>query len=125
LKVEKWELRAESRVVGPNRIHANERSKRSAARDVEMTHDIAQSTPHTMRYVREDFRADVITSCILLWGHLTEWLRWWTRNPLGNSRVGSNPAVVAAVLSVPFGPEDDWETGFYVITRYTPSHSID
>ena len=28
-------------------------------------------------------------------GHLTEWLRWWTRNPLGNSRVGSNPAVVA------------------------------
>jgi hypothetical protein len=35
-------------------------------------------------------------SCFPLWGYLTEWLRWWTRNPLGNSRVGSNPAVVAA-----------------------------
>ena len=61
-----------------------------------MMHDSAQSTSHTMWYVRGYFSADVITSCILLWGHLTEWLRWWTRNPLGNSRVGSNPAVVAA-----------------------------
>ena len=38
-----------------------------------------------------------------LWGYLTEWLRWWTRNPLGNSRVGSNPAVVG--LTSPFLPE--------------------
>ena len=35
-----------------------------------------------------------------LWGYLTEWLRWWTRNPLGNSRVGSNPAVVELVSSL-------------------------
>ena len=27
-------------------------------------------------------------------GCLTEWLRWWTRNPLGHSRVASNPAAV-------------------------------
>jgi hypothetical protein len=33
---------------------------------------------------------DIVTNT----GYLTEWLRWWTRNPLGNSRVGSNPAVV-------------------------------
>ena len=73
------------------------RSERSALHtydDTRMTHVSASYPSHTMRYVREDFRADVITSCILLWGHLTEWLRWWTRNPLGNSRVGSNPAVV-------------------------------
>jgi hypothetical protein len=72
------------------RMEVNERS---AVRDAEMTHDSAQSTPHTMRYVKGDFRADVITSCILQWGHLTEWLRWWTRNPLGNSRVGPAPLV--------------------------------
>ena len=28
-------------------------------------------------------------------GCLTEWLRWWTWNPLHNVRVGSNPAAVA------------------------------
>jgi hypothetical protein len=39
-------------------------------------------------------------SCFPLWGYLTEWLRWWTRNPLGNSRVGSNPAVVAAYIFI-------------------------
>ena len=27
-------------------------------------------------------------------GCLAEWLRRWTRNPLGNSRVGPNPAAV-------------------------------
>ena len=42
-----------------------------------------------------------------LWGYLTEWLRWWTRNPLGNSRVGSNPAVVERMthLLTNFGQE--------------------
>ena len=42
-----------------------------------------------------------------LWGYLTEWLRWWTRNPLGNSRVGSNPAVVEKMITFlsNFGPE--------------------
>ena len=38
-----------------------------------------------------------------LWGYLTEWLRWWTRNPLGNSRVGSNPAVVELTREFPSG----------------------
>ena len=30
-------------------------------------------------------------------GHdsVTEWLRWWTRNPLGSARRGSNPLAVA------------------------------
>ncbi len=46
----------------------------------------------------------ILTSCIpsiqmkkkslLLFGCLAERLRRWTRNPLGNSRVGSNPAAV-------------------------------
>ena len=31
---------------------------------------------------------------LLLFGCLAERLRRWTRNPLGNSRVGSNPAAV-------------------------------
>ena len=30
---------------------------------------------------------------------VSEWLRRWTRNPLGSARAGSNPAAVAIVLS--------------------------
>ena len=33
---------------------------------------------------------------------MTEWLRWWTANPLGSARAGSNPVLVvsAHVVSV-------------------------
>ena len=30
-------------------------------------------------------------------GSLSEWLRRWTRNPLGFARAGSNPAAVAYI----------------------------
>ena len=56
----------------------------------------------TVKYVFTDFSMKAHTKLLSLWGHLTEWLRWWTRNPLGNSRVGSNPAVVAALLNFRF-----------------------
>ena len=35
-------------------------------------------------------------------GGLSEWLRRWTRNPLGSARVGSNPAAVDLLLHVIF-----------------------
>ena len=31
----------------------------------------------------------------IYYGTVSEWLRRWTRNPLGSARVGSNPAGVA------------------------------
>ena len=34
-----------------------------------------------------------------LQGDMTEWLRWWTRNPLGHSRVGSSPTVIVFVCN--------------------------
>ena len=30
--------------------------------------------------------------------NVTEWLRWWTRNPLGSARRGSNPLAVAFLV---------------------------
>ena len=34
-------------------------------------------------------------------GSLFEWLRRWTRNPLGFARAGANPAAVVLLTSVP------------------------
>ena len=31
---------------------------------------------------------------------VTEWLRWWTRNPLGSARRGSNPLAVVLTLAL-------------------------
>ena len=33
-------------------------------------------------------------SGVVVQGSLSEWLRRWTRNPLGSARAGSNPAAV-------------------------------
>ena len=60
-----------------------------------ITVDMIESCDYTVSTVdcdRDFFPRviDIVTNT----GYLTEWLRWWTRNPLGNSRVGSNPAVV-------------------------------
>ena len=37
---------------------------------------------------------------------VTEWLRWWTRNPLGSARRGSNPLAVASLAEPCFCNRD-------------------
>ena len=38
---------------------------------------------------------------------VSEWLRRWTRNPLGSARAGSNPAAVAFVITKLLGSGKD------------------
>ena len=39
-------------------------------------------------------------SCVTkIMDSVTEWLRWWTRNPLGSARRGSNPLAVESVCT--------------------------
>ena len=39
---------------------------------------------------------------------VAEWLRRWTRNPLGSSRAGSNPADNEIFCFLPLKTQDPW-----------------